>query len=309
MADTRKNVDIYNLSTNLTKLLHANKLFIDKDLQWTSKFSRFGVIDYYNKLDTSKEYVFFTKPDINLFSNNGHQLTEDAARNPIIYDIYKKYPHMLKQLQLSASTGPFINVLTNSLMNTADVPGITSEVLETSSTVYGSKLFYRKHSFKSDEGHELGLEFQDTKYLEIYAMFKALDEYIRMRSMGTIKAKDTYIQNNILDDQIAIYKFIVASDHTTILFYAKFTGCFPTTVPREAFSELDEKLIYSIPFKTTWVEDMDPTILFEFNNLVKNTSGSAIPLYNKDLGHVNGQWVNMPYISISSTGKNKLMWR
>ena len=306
-------IDVFNVSTELTKLLHSNKFYLDTEIEWLTKFNRFGALDLYNRLSGSKEFVFFTKPDLNLFENNGHQLTTEASTNSIIYDIHRRYPDVLKQLQLSASSGPFMNILSNSLKNTIDLPNIQSEIMETSSTVYGSKLFYRKHSFKSDEGHELSVEFEDTKRLEVYALFKAWDEYVNMRSIGTITAKDYYITNNILDDQIAIYKFIVSQDYSTILFYSKVTGCFPTSVPRDAFSELEDKVIYNVPFKCTWVEDNDPIILEEFNLLTDSLRDGTdddddMKLFNQTLQHPNAEWANVPYVKRDDT-KYKLCWR
>ena len=305
-------VDVFNVNSELTKLLHSNKFYQGKEIEWLTKFNRFGALDLYNKIAGSHEFVFFTKPDLNLFEGNGHQLTQDAARNSILYDINRRYPNVLKQLQLSASNGPFMTILSNSIKNTVDLPSIQSEIMETSSTVYGSKLFYRKHSLKSDEAHEVSLEFEDTKYLELYAMFKAWDEYSNMKALGTITAKDLYVDNNILDDQIAIYKIIVSADYTTILFYAKLTGCIPTAVPRDAFSELDDKLIYNIPWKATWVEDNDPIIIEEFNRLTSsenlNKYSSHIGLYNQSSMHTNAELVSKPFI-VSDGNNYKLRWR
>ena len=298
-----------NISKQLRNLLHANKLYTGEEIEWLEKFNRFGALDLYNRLDGSKEYVFFTKPDLNIFKAGGHTLNDDIGNNSIIYDLKQnnQYIKVLRQLQLSVSNGPFMNILSNSLKNTVDLPGISSEVLETASTVYGSKILYRKHSYKSDEGHEITLEFEDTKRLELYALFKAWDEYSRMRSIGLITANDDYIKHQILDGHISIYKFIVSSDNTTILFYAKLTGCFPTSVPREVFSELEDKLIYSIPFKTTWVEDMDPIIIAEFNSLTNNRQKKSLPLYNTNEGIVNGDWALFPYIK-KEDGAYKLKW-
>jgi len=301
---------VLNLNNELKRLLNANNLYAEKDIRLLDKFNRFGALDIYNKLDGSKEFVFFTKPDLNLYTNNGHILTTEASNNTIINDVNNRFPHILSQLQMSSSSssGPFMNILSNTLKNTVDLPSITSKVMETSKTIFDSGMIYRKHSFESDNVNDITVEFQDTKNLEVYSLFKVWDEYTRMKSLGLIKPKEEYIDNNILDDQISIYKFIVASDFTTILFYSKLTGGFPTSVPREAFSELQDKLIYSIPFKFTWVEDSDPIIIEEFKRLVGTVSSNDMPLYDIDNNMVNAKWANIPYIE-EKENTYYLKWR
>ena len=48
------------------------------------------------------------------------------------------------------------------------------------------------------------------------------------------------------------------------------TGCIPTSVPRDAFSDMEncvqQKL--TVQWKCHFVRDMDPIILYHFNNLV-----------------------------------------
>ena len=88
-----------------------------------------------------------------------------------------------------------------------------------------------------------------------------------------------YIENKILYDHFALYKFLVADDGYTILFGYKIIGFYPSSIPRSAFSEIPQggPLKLSIGFKVSgWVEDSNLDIIAnEFNEIVLNSKGYA----------------------------------
>jgi hypothetical protein len=58
----------------------------------------------------------------------------------------------------------------------------------------------------------------------------------------------------------------------TIIYYAYFWGVFPTSCPRETFSDplFNDGLTFSVSFKSAFMEDMNPIILKQFNKLMGN---------------------------------------
>lgn len=309
-------------SQNFDELMQYTGHYNRSQLQWYDKFARFGFLDPYNALGNTREYIFFTKPDLHIFANgNTAQLNSQISSDPIFIDAKDRYLDVLKQLQISnkENRSPFMNLLSNTVDSELDLPTITATEVEGPSNIYGDDIPYRWSSDSSDNNHEFSLEFEDTKYLEVYMLFKLWDEYERKKSRGGITPPDEkYIFNKILHDQVAIYKLIVGDDGETIIFFAKMWGVFPKKVPREAFSSLtnESKLRFSVDFNATFVEDSDPTILSEFNKLVSGYSGGVeFPLYNRSYGHIDGRWATMPYIiydtsnSINSKPTYKLKWR
>ena len=311
--------------SNFKKNMNAAGIYDRRDIDWFDKFNRFGYIDPFNTLTHTKEYLFFTKPDLHLFKDSeSNYLNPELENIPLFIEMKNNYRVVLEQLQSSCSrsNGPFIKVLTNSIKNTLDVPTLTARTIETSATIYGTKQNYRGAS-SGDEDFEFSLEFEDTKYLELYMLFKCWDEYSRRKILGLVSPpRDSYIINKVLHDQIAIYKFIVGEDNETIIYFAKGFGCFPMGVPREAFSDMDKNggLIYSIPWKCFVIEDMNPLILKDFNILVSNYMRSTkdIPLYDKINQMPNSDWVSLPYIYQDTSGDlapdfkkstYKLRWR
>lgn len=273
-----------------------------------SKFARFGHIDPWNRFPVTREYVFFTKPDLHIFKDGADTVLNPELQNmPIFVDALSRIPYTLRALQYSVDTVyPFINILTNTKISNLDLPGLTAGEVETSSNLYGTKMTYRKDSISSDEAFDFSLEFEDTKRMEVYMLFKLFDEYERKKFNGKVTPPNvSYTLNKILHDQISIYKFIVADDGETIMHYAKLYGCYPKTTPRDVFSDLpaDGGLKLTIQWTSQFVEDMEPNIIRDFNTLAANaskTSNTPVSTYDGTIGSVNGDLVSCPYIEIQN---------
>lgn len=315
-----------NLS-DMNEVLWANGIYNRSDIQWYSKFNRFGCLDPYNAVNKTREYLFFTKPDLNIVKPGTRTLNPELANQPYFNELIQRYPDVISQLQSSngiGDTGPFMAILSNSVKNTLELQGITTSVIDTPATIYGTAYNYRGWGYNSDEKQEFSLEFEDTRYLEIYNLLKAYEEYERLKHLGLVtppnidnapvvngKCFSYYIKNKILHDQFSVYKFIVDEDGETIIYYAKLWGVFFKNVPREAFSDMntDGGLKYAVDFEAAFVDDLNPTILTDFNTLVSSyvSKTKDLPIYNSDAKMMNGAWAKMPVIS-KVHRKNSKVW-
>lgn len=290
---------------NSADVMAANKIFKSTEIdQWYTKFNRFGYIDPYNKEDVLKEFLFFTKPDLRIYSGSGGTLTDDLEDIPYFKDCMYRYPAALWQLQqTSCPSGlrtPFINILTNSVTSKLDLPDISAESQESTPNIMGTTITLRGHSYKSDNGYDFTLSFSDTAYLEIYHMVKAYDEFIRRTKTGETSPYDKYIKYNIASDQFSVYKFLIGQDGETIMYWAKATGVYFTNVPRSDFGDPTDFGKYTLSFHAQFVEDNNPRDLVEFNRLVKTylrTSYSLQSTYNYTIGGVDNSWVRYPIIT------------
>ena len=308
---TKSDASIYG--PTLRKIMASNGFFSKKSIANNQyiKFNRFGYVNPYNTRTANKEYLFFTKPDLNIFGGDDQLINVNATAsttslNPklaeastLFCDAATRYFPVLKQLQYNADTSnPFMYLLSNTVSSTLELPGISSENNESSANAYGTTISYRGHSIKSDQACTFSLSFNDTSYLEVYMLSKLYDEYHRLIKLGRIQPKTDYILNRILDDQFSIYKFVLAEDAETLLYWAKVTGVYITDVPRADFSEFPQDGVkFSLSFYGQFVEDMDPIILNDFNK-VCNTITNSEPqeVYNTSLGIVNNNWVAKPQI-------------
>lgn len=323
---------IFSDDSDIKNLIRSNGIYDKYDMKWYSMFSRFGIIDPYNALLSTKEYIFITKPDLCILNNAATgEVSPLLASNPFFVDAVLRYPHVAAQLQSSykendAEYTPFMTMLSNTLTSTLDLPGISADVIETAANIMGTKISYRGTSYKSDIDHDFTLEFEDTKYLDIYMLFKMYDEYEKLKWNGNINLSQLdhwkqYIINKVLHDQVSIYKFIVADDGYRIIYWAKLTGCFPTSVPREAFSDTGngspQKI--SVSWKCHFVRDMDPVIINQFNKLVeKRARGTKdLPIFDMNSHTIDSRWAYTPFVSIREindpkTGRRReyfLRWR
>lgn len=273
-----------------------------------NKFARYERLDPHNWLGSTREYIFFTTPDLQLFKNN--TLNEYIAKNSLMVEAYKRYTEVLKSLSYSACGKPFVNLLSNYKRSNVDIPDInTSSDYETSKNILGSSIFYRGTSYEADENHEFSVEFEDTRYLEVYMWFRLFDEYERMKHYGLIDfVDDSYLDNKIIHDQMAMYKFIVGDDGESIIHYSKYYGVYPKNVPRGTFSDLpaDGNIKFTINFKSSFVEDMDPNIIHDFNEVARKIPPGDPKLggYIDRFGGWSGEFMQRPYILIPNSAVN-----
>ena len=306
-ADGREIISISN--NDMDKILGSNLLFPRRSIEWYTKFNRYGCIDPFNSLSENREFLFFTKPDLNIFatetsSDNG--LISGLTSQPLFVDAYQRYRKILCQLESSVTsdgnTSPFMCLLSNAVTSRLDLPGISAEDADSTQNIYGTSIKYRGHSLKSDNGFNFTLSFTDTVFLEIYELVKLYDEYARLCKLGYVETKKKYIENKILPDQFSIYKFIVGADGETILYAAKIIGVFFTDVPRSDFGDPGQDgFKYSLSFYGQFVEDNTLTIINDFNKVSGVTSTDYKPVYDNNLNIVNNEWVSSPVITTSES--------
>ena len=86
----------------------------------------------------------------------------------------------------------------------------------------------------------------------------------------------------------------------TLLYFARVTGVYPTSVPREAMSNIEGEVTYSVNFKGQFIYDMDPRILKDFNNITSDYRGGRnvgnLNLFNSSDKQFEGRWARCPVI-------------
>lgn len=283
-------------------------MYLHNAVDWGRLFNRMQTPTPYFGIPNTREYVFFTKPDLHIIDTADYknELNPEIADRFFWRDMFFRYRRVIADLQASAIRDNqerdkhiFIPMLTNAVNSSLELPNSSAETIDSPSNIYGTTIQYRGSSQKSDEGFDFSLDFIDMPGMDVYYLFKMWDEYENLKSLGIVSppskdensktinkynlfkgkgakdiAKSTgmYRANKILHDQIAIYKFVVdGSDAETILFYAKYTGCFPKSVPRDAFSNFKGEglLTYSVDWHAQFVEDSNPEILAEFATLCR----------------------------------------
>ena len=313
-----KSTDASINDDNFDYLMNRNNMFKRSEIDLYNNIYRFGRLDPYNAVTNTKEYLFFTKPDLNIVTESG-KLNDYLADQPFFKELYRKYPLVIQQLQSSADkrNNPLCLLLSNSAISSLDVPQLSAESIDTASNIYGTSYDYRGSSEASNDNFDFSIEFRDTRYLDVYHYFKAYDTYEMLKHHGLVAPKKKYITNKILHDQIGIYKFLVDEDYQTIIYYAYYWGVMFKSLPRDVFSSptFDNGISYSIDMKAAFVDDMDPLIIRDFNSLTKNYRSNMrdIPIYDEEYDSISGKIVKCPYIEtrINTYGKEvyTLKWK
>ena len=114
--DTRPMIDESGSNDGLLKFVKANGLGLGAGRVTQSekytKFARYERLDPQNWMGMTREYVFFTKPDLQIF--NGNVLNSSIANNTLFREAYDRYHSVLESLSWSVNThNPFVNLLSN----------------------------------------------------------------------------------------------------------------------------------------------------------------------------------------------------
>lgn len=305
---------------------------------------RYGLLNPAEAIGTAREFLFFTKPNLNIIKQNedadgvekGAPLYYDEDKGTNLgdmsfwVDLVSRKADVIAQLEscYSSTCNPvykkdkFNHLLQNAVMNNLDVPGLSAESVDTPVNTWGVGYSYRLSSEASDDNPEFSLEFRDTRWLDVYYFFKAYDEYETLKKHGIIRPSIKYIKNKVLHDQFSIYKFMVAEDMETILYYGKMYGVYPKSLPRDVFSNatFDQGLSYSIDFRAAFYEDMNPDILADFNVLSKplyNDMPYQMKPYNTAIGKADNRPARAAYVVMEHENRKdshspyvyKLRWR
>lgn len=279
--------DSFIISSDEAKMiLNTSNIFTPeqlRDYRYT-KFSKYGLLDIYNQHTFSREYLFFSKPDLHILSTTkSTDLYEPLSKLPFWINANEIYQDCIMSLQQTISpydkasyrqrNNKYMQLLSNQVSSTLDLPGITATDVQNNLNLYQLGTSYREGSEVSDSNLEFTLSFNDTKYLDVYMLFKIYDEYIRETYKRLIlPTKISYIDNKIDSKSFSIWKIIV-DDTNTIIYYAKITGVYPTTVPRDSMSNFENTINEQVTFKGQFVRDMDPLVLEELNKLTVRSMG------------------------------------
>lgn len=292
---------------------------------WMESFSRFSYIDPYNAPAGNKEYVFFTKPDLNLFETK-NKINPDLANDSFFVDYFNRYRHLMRQLQYSLDKSkPYLYLLSHAIASSPELPDIVASESESSENLFGDKMSYRHGSQAGDVGFEFSCEFNETKHMEIYNLFKMWDYYELLKTYGVVRPPSTsYITNMEAHDKVSMYKIIVGDDNKSILFYAKYYGVYPKNIPRSTFSNLDNgQFKITVDFHADFVIDK-PYVLEDLNMLanrgksIKNLSKAK--LWDSKNNKINRDFVGNPFVLCNNdinngksgngcTGVYQLEWR
>ena len=278
--------------------LQLNKRFHEK-------FNRFKIQypDYF--LNNTIGYVFFTRPDLNLFDSDGNANSQ-VESDPQLYYAVMSNEQAVKSLTKNYAGGHhFIPLLCNTVMS-LDVSDESIETVETGQTYTGYKTQYAQTNVRSMTAGTINVTFPETYNMAITALHQVWCSYESGVYRGILEPKAKYIWNKEIDYACDIYYFLVDAQDMIIRYWCKYTGCFPLNVNKSVFSYSGDTHInhpnLNISYAYFAREDMSFITLGEFNNNAGGVSANwkYKALYNP-IGGVSGDtWASRPFIQHST---------
>lgn len=266
------------------------------DLQnYYQNFDRFYSIYPDLELTNFRQYVFFVRPDLNILDEaNPKNICVDCENDYFLRDMVERHPTVVMQLtdQLSQEHDfiPFLVGRTESLQ----IPDLSIKNYSISQPYTNLLMPYAGNAWESKTGGTFDVTFRDDRHLRIQKLFQTWIHYMDSVQRGMIKPKKKYLMYNKFDYAASVYYFVCDIDGTTILWWSKYTGVFPTTVPNSNLSfnlrgDYDGKL--SIPFVYFYHEALNPFIFHDFNRNSNPLNRTYVDSYNENvLGTGNGMY-------------------
>lgn len=230
-----------------------------------------------------KSYIFITRPEMNIYSNiTSRTLVRD---NVNLVEMDKTCPEMLKMLSQDYST---MHDFMPYLQSRAVSMQLTD--YEIASSEYGVPFYNYKYSYptvtnNSQTGGTVDVTFREDAGLRLTKTFRFWIYYMDCINKGILTPTQVNINDYTYDYMCSIYQFICDPTSEWVLWYSKYTGCFPTSVPISNLSfslgdSPDNKV--SISFNYVRVEHMDPSILTDFAANVHATGTDYLDLHDGD---------------------------
>lgn len=274
-----------------------------------TKYNRFKLPVPDSQLQRTFAHVFFVKPQCNIMldTSTGQSMSGQFADNADYMYAASNSPFIIKEL--SAGVNNQETQFSFILSNAAKSFSLSDEYINTDTygTGYtGYKVSYGKHGVESRTAGDFSITFQDDRNLSIYRLLKLWVDYIEGVYTGKYYPTDTAIVNHLLDYVGAVYYILTAEDGETILFWSKYYGVYPSSIPSTQYSwsagTLSSQISMDVKFNFSWKEDYNINAITEFNynsnlgNFASSKEVQYIPVYNKEFGTAGKSWVGRPFI-------------
>lgn len=238
--------------------------------------------DEKNTLVTSYPVIIPVKPQIPIFKFNlDYWKRKVSDEFTLTRDFKEQGKHIISNYSYFLSDELIQNtILPNGFLSTLSqqfkaisVPelstNIESTVTNLQKEVYSQPTFFTGHN-----GGTFSLSVRENLSMSNIKLMNAWYQYTRDVTRGFITPEDIMIRNNIVDYKTSIYIISTDSSLNRILYFAKYTGVFPTKVPSmNEFTDIEnaDKRKYDLEFSFDNYEHLNPIILTEINTLLKHT--------------------------------------
>lgn len=250
--------------------------------------------------------IFMTTPDMNIFEG-GNVISTLKTAEPVFTEGEVFDLELLKNLEYSSggSDSPWIKFLTNRFKGLS-LKDLTAKQSEDYETYYGWKQILpgpNTDSFSADAS--LSVNFSESKDLEIIKFHYYWMKYIECIRFGLHTPKKSNVRRRTIDYTSSLYYFILDMDMSKILYFTKYTGIYPVNVPLSSLSPGDisskAPLDVSITYAYQHKEEMNPSIIFDFNSVANYASRLYNYARDSNQEKINDNYYGYGRISVDDT--------
>lgn len=296
-----------NLSSDLQGLRDSINLGIEgRDQlyrQYTEYYNRFKLPNPNDALHKTYSHIFFVRPDCNILKRTGSgtfKLVDGLENDPNFYYAFNKSPELLRQLVNDAG---YDHDFMMYLSNKAKSFQLSDESIGFDTygrTLTGHKIAYGKTNVESKTAGDFNITYNDDRDLHVFHIHKLWADYISNVFQGSFNPKETYMLNKILDYVANVYYIMTAEDGETVIFWSKYYGVFPVTIPSSQYSWSSGNTLsnpeFDVRYQYSFKEDYNPLSIVEFNMNSGSNDLKYIPTISKNNYTTNTTWVGAPFI-------------
>lgn len=269
------------------------------------------------ELQSLRQWVFFVRPECNIVNEYNPTVISNNCRNDRFMQ-YMVQAHNVVSRQLTMELTSNHDFMTFPLgrIESMQIPDLSIKNSTISQPYTNLLMPYGGNAWESKTGGTFDVTFREDSELRIHRLIQLWVHYIDCVSRGEFAPKDKYVRFNKIDYASSVYYVICAPNGEDILWWSKYTGVFPTSVPNSDLGfnlrgEVDNKV--SVPFVYYYHESLNPDIMADFNRNAKTEYGNYTyqPFYtesDESLGSGNGI-VGAPFISGNMVSGYKLRWK
>ena len=262
-----------------------------------------------------KSYVFFTRPEMNLVGGSTSlsnqptiRIADDNKHDTRLQYLAAMNPEIMYMLTEDYSNEHQFIPYLQSRAESLQIPDYQIRTSEFTVPFFSYKFTYPTVTNESITGGTFDVTFREDSELRITKLFQFWIYYMDAIMKDKMKPSRTHILDNSYDFMCSVYEIITDPTSEKILFWAKYTGCFPTSVPLSNLSHnlrstVENKV--SVQFSYMMVEAMEPRVIMDFNNNSTSATNYA-PIYDESFGMVGESLVGSPRI-VPTTDQHGLL--
>lgn len=268
-----------------------------------------------------KTYIFITRPEMNLLASStsgvfgggssGTKTTHTTLVTENQKDVRLLYmaqycPEILHMLTEDySSTHDFIPYLQSRAMS-LELPDYQIRTSDFTIPFFSYKFTYPTVTNESETGGSFNITFREDERLRITNMFQFWIYYQDAVTKNKMKVASKHKWENFFDYMCSVYELVCDPTSMRILFWSKYTGCFPTSVGISNLSHNLQSTVnnsVSVGFNYIRVEHNNPMIIADFHMNTAGAGSNFEPVYNDDFGVIGDSLVGCPKIIEDSVSK------